>query len=379
MNLVELRIRDKVQNKRISLKFKIIMVAVFFVSLLKNVPIQAIDLQIHGFADIVGTQTNTDFTLNDLGNHADQLGFDPESRLGLNLSSAVADGYIFAAQILARGGDKGAYKLLADWIFVTYKPSDRVMIRAGRQINPAFLFSEQVDVGFTYLWTRLPYELYGNYPIKSFNGISMAYIIPIGNYTFKTEILGGSSDIDIEKPNYSVESRADNMRGIQLTLNSDQTEFRMAYIANNSEATITGAGLVDFGTIQLYSVGANINWNKFILFIEGSRMDGNAASIRSVTSAYMSLGYKFESNFTSYITYAMANDYNGTIFTNPTISPAVPTTTKDAQHSLIVGVNYKPNPSVVLKGEYMRSELEFKDSTKDFGANTFTATMDIIF
>ncbi|WP_198097176.1 hypothetical protein, partial [Clostridioides difficile] len=90
------------------------------------------------------------------------------------------DSLDFAGQLVARGSDGGNYNVQADWLFLTYRPNDELKFRGGRQIAPIFLYSEQVDVGYTYLPTRLPYEVYGTVPVKSVTGVGVIYAKRLG-------------------------------------------------------------------------------------------------------------------------------------------------------------------------------------------------------
>ena len=79
-------------------------------------PTRALDLQLRGFADLIGTQTNSRLALSTINNGA-HLTLDSETRIGLNLSSDLGNNLSFAGQLLAQGNDSGQYSLNALWIF----------------------------------------------------------------------------------------------------------------------------------------------------------------------------------------------------------------------------------------------------------------------
>lgn len=348
--------------------------------LINCVAAHAVDLQIRGFADIVGAQTNTDFPMNDLGTKEKHLGFDPESRLGLNLSADIGDDLVFASQILARGSDRGAYKLLADWIFVTYKPHENWNLRAGRQISPAFLYSEQIDVGYTYLWVRLPYELYGFYPIKSFNGASGIYTLPVGDYRFQAQLFGGSGESVIEEGSYVIEARQTEVRGVDFRLSSENLKFHAAYIAGRAQVKLPPNTIQDFGTLEVLSAGFSIDYGKFIGVAEFSNMISEGDALKVVKGAYGSIGYRVTDKLTPYLMYSSAHKVNGLFFMNPSLDPlATPTIFMKRQDAYMAGLNYKANPSLVFKTEYMRTQQIYEDPSVDYGADTYSVSMDIIF
>ncbi len=351
--------------------------------------IQASDLRIYGFADIVGSQSTSSYPLDGIGNADRYITLDPESRLGLNLSSDLgSDEFRFAAQLLAKGDDEGSYELSADWIFVTYKYTDDFSIRVGRQINPVFLYSEQIDVGFTYLWVRLPAEVYEGFPVKSFNGASLLYSTSIGDYSFHAQIFGGAGDVSIDQVNGKIYGAAQNTRGVEFSLSGDNMKFHVTYVSTNADGTLTtystgpsappSVTLIDFGTFHIVSGGGSVDLDKFFFATEATRaLVEGGGFVRSFTGAYASLGYHISPKLTPYLTYAWLGSVNGLAYMFP--DPLVSTSTRKDQHSYMLGVNYKATPSLALKGEYMRTQQNYEDSQVSYGANTYTLAMDIIF
>jgi hypothetical protein len=354
---------------------------------------QAIDLQMNGFADLVGTQSGTSLPIDNIGNQANHLTVDPESRLGLNLSADLGGNVTFASQILAQGRSGGQYDLQADWLFATYRPVEGLSIRAGKQINPAYLYSEQFDVGFTYLWTRLPYEVYGSYPIDSFNGLAVIYSFFLGELQLRTEVFGGAGDQTISAPSSTFTVSSNDDKGIETALSSDHFKFRLGYISANATGTASAPALLaqppggvvtgtftsgaDIGTVQILSSGASFDFKGLMASAEMVRFWGSGTLVHSTTAAYGSLGYRVLPKLTPYVVYSWKGDLSGTAYVYP--DPTVSSTAATDQHSDIFGLNYKLTPSVALKAEYMRTQEYFADATKNFGANTFTLSVDLVF
>ena len=344
------------------------------------------DLHIYGFADLVTSQVSTENQIVSTQNNGKNLNVDPETRLGLNLSADLSADFKFAGQLLAKGNDEGTYSLNADWIFMTYRHNDNFSFRFGRQINPAFLFSEQIDVGFTYLWVRLPYEVYGSLPVKSFNGASVIYNLPVSDYNFQVQLMGGAGDISIRSRSGSYYGASNSTRGIELSLNSDSSKIRIAYMGINAEARLINTASppnvtvtsIDFGTFHAFMAGASLEWSKFLFFMEGARIVvENGSAIRSSSSAYCSLGYQVTSKLTPYITYAWLGSLNGDLNRFVPLDPTTPV--KKDQYSAMVGINYKVIPTLAVKSEYMRTQQNYNDSTFSFGANIYTVAVDFIF
>jgi hypothetical protein len=367
----------------------------FFFFLL-GVPIaQAFDFQMNGFADLIGTQSNTLLPIDSIGNQGNRLTVDPESRLGLNLSADLGENLAFASQILAQGDSGGQYNLQADWLFATYRPTEGLSIRAGKQINPAYLYSEQFDVGFTYLWTRLPSEVYGIYPIDSFNGLAVIYSLFLGDFQLRTEVFGGAGDQTIVTPASTFAVSSNDDKGVETALSSDHFKVRLGYISANATGTISASaplspapggavsgtftGNADIGTLQILSAGTNFDFKGFVVSAEVARFLASGTLVHTTTGAYGSLGYRVLPRLTPYFVYSWKGNLEGTGYLIPDPTSPLQQTLQTDQHSEIGGLNFKMTPSAALKVEYMRTQENFGDATQNFGANTFTTSVDLVF
>ena len=354
----------------------------------------AVDLQIHGFSDLIGSRSNTNYPVDTINNNGGHLTVDSESRLGLNFNADLGNRLTFASQILAQGNG-GAYNLAADWLFATYRPFDEFAVRIGRQINPQFLYSEQYAVGYTYLWTRLPSEVYGLNPIDSFNGVSIIYTHPWGDLEFQMQIYGGAGDTNGQGGALSYTATLDDNKGVELVLLSLSDKFKIRAGYNSSNPVVTEAVQVpimqtpvgaingtmfipaDIGTIQTFTAGTSFEWMRFEGRSEIARIVGTSAFIRTVTGAYGTLGYRLLPFMTPYFNYAWEGGVSGSAYTFPV--PSISTTQLTDKHGTTVGLNFKVSPSAVVKAEYMRTQSNFVDTSKDFGVNTYTFTFDLIF
>ena len=353
---------------------------------------RAFDLQLRGFADLVGSKSSTDNPVNTIGNHAQNLTFDPESRIGLNLSSDLGGGFTFASQLLGQGDDGGNYFITADWIFVTYRPVEEFSFRVGLQINPAFLYTEQDEVGFLYPWTRLPYEVYGLDPLDSFYGLSVIYTKFMGPLQLRAQLFGGGGDVSIQSGTSSIFGTVNDDRGLEVSLIADHFKVRAGYIACNPDLSTTAQVPVtanpsgptgtytshaDVGHSQLFSFGARGDYQNFMGIAEFIRFVNSGTFASTASAGYGTLGYQVLPWLSPYATYAWRGSLSGTAFIYP--NPAYSTTAQTNLHSALLGLDFKVNASMVMKAEYMRSQANFVDTTKNYGANTYTASVDVVF
>ena len=63
---------------------------------------------------------------------------------------------------------------MRSWAFLSYRPTNDWLIRAGKQRIPLYLYSETVDVGVTYDFARLPTEMYSIISSDDFTGLSFS-------------------------------------------------------------------------------------------------------------------------------------------------------------------------------------------------------------
>jgi hypothetical protein len=89
----------------------------------------------------------------------------------------------------AADSDQGT-ALTTAWAFVGWRPGNEWLLRAGRMRLPLYLQSESLDVGVAYDMARLPVEMYSVVPSNEFDGLSVAYTLPLA--------LFGGSELSID-------------------------------------------------------------------------------------------------------------------------------------------------------------------------------------
>jgi hypothetical protein len=352
----------------------------------------ATELRIHGFADLVASKGDSDYPINSIHNRGKRLNLDSESDLGLNLSADLGENLTFAGQVVGRGDAGGKYQLAADWLFATYRPVDSIAVRAGRQINPLYLYSEQIDVGFLLPWVRLPYEVYGLNPIKAFSGISVIHSWLTGDLQLRTQLFAGGGSFDLDSgQGTSYSGNLSDSKGLDVTLTGDHFKFRAGYSAATPDITVatrvplapgspvtgTYSFPANIGAVQTLSAGATFDCGDFVGMSEAVRQIADGTLIRSALGAYGTLGYRLRPDLTSYLTYSWRGNLDGLAYAFP--DATVSSTVEKDQHSWILGINFKASASVAVKAEYMRTVNAYVDSTRDFDADVASASVDLVF
>jgi hypothetical protein len=345
------------------------------------------EIKLHGFGDIVATKSNTAYPFNGLSNRGKALSLDAESRMGLNLSSELSEQLDFASQIVARGAGGGSYNLQADWLFLSYRPWEDFTFKVGRQLLPAFLFSEQIDVGYTYIWTRTPYEIYGSFPTKAFNGLSVIYTKLLGEAQFSAQLIAGGGELVLLglSPTNGFPSTTplvvNNLKGITFNFNSGPWKTHLHYNNTNHSKFYSAATLpaADLHLFQLYTAGVSYDDKRILAISEALRILANNEIISSTTAASLTFGYHVNSRLTPYISGSWKDSISSSIYGHPSVLVQTPTTLLTSSYAYTGGVNYRAGLSTVLKTEYMKTGLRFVNNTLNYRVSTITTSVDFVF
>lgn len=352
------------------------------------------DLAVRGFADVIGSTTNTDLPISWINNYGRQFVFD-SSRLGLNLSAQLSDEWQFAGQAIARGdtqiGKQGGYIISADWLFFTYRPDEHWRFRAGRQIFPLYLFSEQLDVGFTYLWINLPITIYGIVPVKSFNGLSVSYSEEFGNLNGSLSLFAGTGYFDqLSSGIGGMKLHDQYVKGANLSLSNDNYKLSASYKSSHPVGTnylVSGSGSeiqvpLDIGNVQNFSFGASAHFNHLIAIGELGTSSSSIPDAYNLTGYYGTLGYEFfNAKLTPHLTFAEQwLNSEGNLYPDATVDQSDPSGARETRiQQLILGFNYRATVSTIVKLGYERDQFAFRNSTYNFGADTFNLAIDAVF
>ena len=181
-----------------------------------------------GFSRLGGEDDGRDYGIT--GQTTDSWRGDQLSKFGTQLNYGLTDNIGATLQLTAKA-DQDEWKANVEWAYFSWQVSDNLMLRAGRLRNPVYMYSETLDVGFSYPWLRLPDEVYGQIQLTNYEGVDAVYSLPIsfGSVEFQFSagqaknreiyILGEKHDIDY-----------DQLLGANITLNTnDFGSLRLSY------------------------------------------------------------------------------------------------------------------------------------------------------
>lgn len=123
------------------------------------------------------------------------------------------------------------WSLTASWAFVSWRPDNDWLLRLGKQRVPMYLNSENMDVGQTYDFARLPFEMYGLSPSNDFKGlyVSRNWLPDVGDVTL--DVFHGKADISARAHTRDAGAIfmpvSTTITGSVLTLKQDTSTWRL--------------------------------------------------------------------------------------------------------------------------------------------------------
>ena len=274
---------------------------------------------------------------------------DQLSKFGAQLTYGVTDTVGLTLQTTAKAyGDE--WKANLEWAYLSWQSTDNLMMRVGRLRTPVYMYSESIDVGFSYPWLRLPDEVYSQVQLSNYEGADIVYNLPLSFATLSFQLAGGiakNRDYYIYDEEFDIDY--DNVFGSSVSLaTNDFGTFRVGYVEADIDTDISGSFTDIFGNPDTASLLAlDKDKGKFTSigyqYDNGTWLTANEWTSRviendgsnSTASFYLMGGRRF-GDFLAHVTYAQLDEDEG------------------RQSSWTLGLNYNILPTVVLKGEYKR-------------------------
>ncbi|WP_295406180.1 hypothetical protein [uncultured Thiocystis sp.] len=132
------------------------------------------EVRISGFGTLGAAVSDQDFIYQRFIDDGGTLNRD--SLIGLQLDAQLADAWGLTLQAKAAPSthDENAWEPTLSWAFLSWRPDNDLLLRAGRLRLPLMLYSANSDVGVTFEFARLPTEVYSLLPTTDVNGLSFA-------------------------------------------------------------------------------------------------------------------------------------------------------------------------------------------------------------
>lgn len=316
------------------------------------------------------------------------------SKFGLNVGSDLSEKWTVQSQLLVAGKKESPgsndpqWQMYANWLFVSFKPDDQWRFRLGRQLFPAWLVSEYIDVGYMYPWTETPHAVYELSPFKSLNGASADYTFKLqDNKRINVALFGGQEALTIplaqggnEHNNYG------SVIGTEISLIGDGYKFRVmgSYYGLDTETTDstgTNTGSFKNNSVKTVTTGYRYDKDNILVYAEyGFRDGGNGTTVEAADSAN---GKKRTYNDFAQAGYATIGYWIGNSLPNFTASFSDYTTgtVEGTQDMYSLGYNYKIKPGLMFKSNISYSISNNGPAHMDGEGDATTAVVgfDMIF
>lgn len=225
------------------------------------------DLNINGFMTVgVGT-SDSKVSVDGMDNNAN---YTNDAILGLQISKQLNDTTSATGQLVSRGTDN--FSTEAAWAYVTYAVDDTTDLRIGRLRTPFFYYSDFLEVGYAYNWTRPPAEVYRLLsPFSSVNGVDLTHHFSMGGTDASIQLYHGNYDGDFDLPTttgatIATDISLKDLTGAVFSATHGNFGARLSY----HQAIVTANGTIS-QSVAMGPGTANVNFDAFSINEKKSR------------------------------------------------------------------------------------------------------------
>lgn len=348
------------------------------------------DTRINGFANFTAGVALDE---NEVYGYDEDIDFNQHSLFAIQLSSDINDKVSATGQIIARGANDFDAKF--EWAYLTYKASDNLSISAGRLRAPLFLYSESLDVGYSYHWVDAPQTVY-DIVFNNLDGVRFDYSTYAGDWELGAQFAFGVIDnpeISIASDGSSNGFKGNNTMILALNAGYESFKGRIVYGQTSADGTFADVDAltaalepfapnfadqiqVDGDTGQFY--GLALSYDNFDWFVnaEYTLVTNDDVFFQDDAAFYVSVGTRM-GKLTPSITYQQRDGEDGYHYTSQIAALPAPLQAalgpsivglEDGQfedYSMVsLGLRYDWNTQIALKGEIVSFE-DRMDSDND--------------
>ena len=307
--------------------------------------------QFNGFGTVgvthMGGESNLDYGIQ--GQTNDGWRGDQLSKMALQLRYGVTDTISLTGQLGAKP-NQDTWEAGPGNLYLAWQANDELTLRAGRLGTPVYMFSETLNVGFSYPWLRLPEEVYSLVQLTSHDGGDVLYNRSTDIGTLSFQLAGGQA---IGREQYALDDMHDidyrKVFASNLALSTDAFgTFRVGYAEADLKIDVEDVVDTHFWGVQNYAL-VQYDGNKGKFSSIGHQYDSgtwlSAAEAvnlsienndEAATTAFYIMGGRRIGDFLPHVTYGQLDEPAG------------------RQVSMTYGLNYTLTSTATLKGEYKR-------------------------
>ena len=252
---------------------KLLTAVLIVIALVSGAPVSA-ELKLNGFGSFaVGTVVKGEEFLADYpkaGIYDTGLSTDPDTTLGLQLSSYFTDKFSLIAQVAVHGARD--YDPEVDWLYLNYYITPELSLQAGRKRLPLYYYSDYFDVGYAYYWIRPPSDVY-TWQITNYNGASLLYETALGQWDTSLNIYYGTEEDEDNALlgllfDATVDETWKDMIGIVGTISNYWLEVRLTHMQGLIDRTISGVPVFNDIKQQFFGMSVNLTFDHLLILSE---------------------------------------------------------------------------------------------------------------
>ena len=320
------------------------------------------EYQFNGFGTVgithMGGESDLDYGIQ--GQTNDGWRGDQLSKLAVQLRYGITD-------TLSVTGQLGTKPTQDSWeagpgnLYLAWQANDNLTLRGGRLGTPIYMYSETLNVGFSYPWLRLPEEVYSLVQLTSHDGGDVLYNRSTDIGTLSFQVAGGQA---IGREQYALDDMHDidyrDVFATSLALSTDNFgTFRVGYAEADLKITVDdtvafGPASVNFPFVtyegnkgKFSSIGHQYDNGTWVSAAEAVKLsienNSKTGESQAETNAFYIMGGRRFGDYLAHVTYGQLDEPSG------------------RQVSMTYGLNYSFSPTVTLKGEYKRVDTSQGD------------------
>lgn len=328
------------------------------------------------------------------GARAGEIDLGTDSLLGLQMTGEVTSSLDAQAQTIIVRNAQGVWRPELARAFARYRPSQTVMVRAGRIGLGVYLLADALNVGYSYLTIRPPVEVYGMLASDEFDGADATFSRKLGEGVGRLRLLGGRLPYEQAFPDGSVMT-IDNMKIVGMTADylyrAWQTRAALLEIHVPITPDPVAPALAETGFPQAVALARELNRSPQNIYAleAGALYDGDplqaALVVVHLNSDYLQ-GPKFNSGFaqvgyrigelTPYSAFSITDSFATAESTGlpllPMFEPLIAAAQEDqtalqaTQRDFSLGVRFDFAPHLDLKVQIDRAWLHQSDLIFDY-------------
>lgn len=153
-------------------------------------------IQWNGFFTGAFSQTDSEYPYGRFYEISDSGSYLSDTRLGLQGTGKVNDKISLTTQLVAKNS-RDNFEVNANWLYANIALKPGYTIKLGRMQQPMYLFSSQLEAGYSLPWVRPPQEVYEQQFFNDYTGVEFELKRYVAGHDVSLKLLHGVQENEI--------------------------------------------------------------------------------------------------------------------------------------------------------------------------------------